>query len=292
MKLKSNLGYIYYCFLCFFIQIASHRSNLQLTSQFDNKSHENLFVFFICLTICLSIVCFLLNLIDLSANQIENDSISLEIYTKRSKSVPILLLFDIFNSLLIFIIKLILNSQLIKSHVKDQSILFSFEIQKKKVKFVFCWDCVFESSIDLLIGNVLSRVESNETLNCSSELPLNVFNLCLLLFRFGFNYSNKFYLINKKISLLLSIENLLSICLIIELNSIFEIYFKQLYLINNSFNIYSYLLIFSLIFSIYFILLTNQSLFYSNIQIFYQKQQQFSNQVKKNQMFDSKLNVW
>ncbi|CAF4255059.1 unnamed protein product, partial [Rotaria sordida] len=125
---------------------------------------------------------------------------------------------------------------------------------------------VFESSIDILIGNVLKGVkkdgQSIEIINSNSSGSCQLINFFLVLIRYHFSYSNSFYKINKSICLIMSIYSIISILLTIFIYRTFELLFKLESFIINSYNIYSYLLILSLIISILFILLTNHALFY------------------------------
>jgi hypothetical protein len=61
----------------------------------------------------------------------------------------------------------------------------------------------------------------------------------------------------------------------------FELLFKQLSIINSSMNIYSYLLISSLMLSILLILLTNHALYHYGTVIYSQQEYRISNQVKE-----------
>ena len=126
------------------------------------------------------------------------------------------------------------------------------------------------------------------TLDTSSSLSCQMLNLFLILIRYNFIYSNIFYKINFLLSVIITIHSIISIILSILTYSIFEIYFKQLSLINNSLNIYSYLLMLSLIISIFFILLTNHGLYHYGKMIFIQEKHRISNQVRQTFSFLNK----
>ncbi|CAF4204966.1 unnamed protein product [Rotaria sordida] len=144
-------------------------------------------------------------------------------------------------------------------------------------------DIVFESSIDILIGNVLKGVkkdgQSIEIINSNSSGSCQLINFFLVLIRYHFSYSNSFYKINKSICLIMSIYSIISILLTIFIYRTFELLFKLESFIINSYNIYSYLLILSLIISILFILLTNHALFYYYTVCYFQQEYYQSNQL-------------
>lgn len=114
----------------------------------------------------------------------------------------------------------------------------------------------------------------------------------LILIRYNFNYSNIFYKLNLKLSLIINVNSIILIILCLITYSIFEIFFKQIYIINLSINIYSYLLIISLIISILLILLTNHCLYNYGKLIYYQQEYQISNEVNNVSFFSFKINKY
>lgn len=131
----------------------------------------------------------------------------------------------------------------------------------------------------------ISIIENEKNSVASCEF----LNLILQIIRYHFIYSNFFYKINKSLSIIESIYSFLSIILLIFIYGTFEILFKQIYLINSSMNIYSYLLFLSLFTSFLFILLTNHCLFQFALLIYSQQQYQLSNQVKFSKNISSTL---
>ena len=114
----------------------------------------------------------------------------------------------------------------------------------------------------------------------NSVVSSEIINLFLVLIRYYFSYSNKFYKINLNLTIIIHINSLISILFSILTYSTFEILFKQISIINYSINIYSYLLVCSIIISILFILLTTDALLYIGKVIYFQQQYQRQNQVK------------
>jgi hypothetical protein len=79
----------------------------------------------------------------------------------------------------------------------------------------------------------------------------------------------------------MSIHSIISMILSILTYGTFELLFKQISIVNNSINLYSYLLVSSLMLSILLILLTNHALYHFGTIIYSQQEYRISNQVKK-----------
>jgi hypothetical protein len=128
IKLKSSLGSIWFSFLCFLIQIYCHIDNLGIIRYFDSildqKSKEStviLCLIIVSFTIVASTISTIFNFLNGFGNSIEDYPFYLYKYKKRFTSLPLLTLFDIHIAILILLPKLIINTQLIKAKIKDQS---------------------------------------------------------------------------------------------------------------------------------------------------------------------------
>ena len=111
---------------------------------------------------------------------------------------------------------------------------------------------------------------------CASSELINYF---LVLLRFHFAFANRFYRLDLCLTFLFSVYSLLVVLLSLLLFSVFEVLFKELFLISISFNVHSYFLFSSLFLSILFILLTTHSLFHLILLSYSQQQFQQTNQV-------------
>jgi len=128
IEFKSSLGYIWFSIICFLIQIYCHIDNLGIIRYFDSsiddKSKDNsliLCLIIVSFTIVASSISTLLNLLNGFGNSIEDYPFYLHKYKKRLTSLPYLSLFDIHIAILILLPKLIINTQLIKAKIKDES---------------------------------------------------------------------------------------------------------------------------------------------------------------------------
>ena len=133
IELKSSLGYIWYRLICFLIEISCNISNVGLIRYYDSSINDQ--SKYTSLIICLIIVSFtivgstismILNLFNDFGNSIEDYPFYYYYkYKTRLKSLSWLSLFDIHIAILIFLPKLIINIQLIKAKIKDQSKLLN-----------------------------------------------------------------------------------------------------------------------------------------------------------------------
>jgi len=144
IQLKSSLGYIWFTFISFLIQIYSHFDNLKIIRYFDssihNKSKETLLI--LCLiivsfTIVASAISTVFNLFNGFGNSIEDYPFYLYKYKKRFKSLPYLSLIDIHIAILILLPKIILNTQLIKDNIIDQSMFYIYFIASFTIRITF-----------------------------------------------------------------------------------------------------------------------------------------------------------
>jgi hypothetical protein len=78
-------------------------------------------------------------------------------------------------------------------------------------------------------------MDSNSSASCE------IINLFLILIRYNFYYSNSFYKLNFSITIIMSIHSIISMILSILTYGTFELLFKQISIVNNSINVYSYL---------------------------------------------------
>lgn len=144
---------------------------------------------------------------------------------------------------------------------------------------------MFESSIDFLVGNGMKRVKKDGIsvliMDSNPVASCEIINLFLVLIRYNFSYSNLFYKVNIYLSIIMSIHSIISMILSILTFGTFEILFKQISIVNYSINIYSYLLISSLMLSILLLLLTNHALYHFGTLIYSQQEYKISNQVKQ-----------
>jgi len=131
IELKSSLGYIWYTLGCFLIEIYCHIDNLGIIRYFDSsiddKSKETsliLCLIIVAFTIVASTILTVLNFLNGFGNSIEDYPFYLYKYKKRITSLPCLSLIDIYIAILILLPKLIINTQLIKAKLKDESKLF------------------------------------------------------------------------------------------------------------------------------------------------------------------------
>jgi hypothetical protein len=136
-----------------------------------------------------------------------------------------------------------------------------------------------------LVGNGMRRVKKDGIsvliMDSNPVASCGIINLCLVLIRYNFIHSNLFYKVNAYLSLIMSIHSIISMILSILTFGTFEVLFKQISIVNYSINIYSYLLISSLMLSILLILLTNHALFHFGTLIYSQQEYKISNQVTK-----------
>lgn len=131
IELKSSLGYIWYQLACFLIEIYCHISNLGIIRYFDSsiedKSKESsliLCLIIVAFTIVASSISTVLNFVNGFGNSIEDFPFYLYKYKKRLSSLPWLSLFDIHIAILILLPKLLINTQLIKAKLKDESKIY------------------------------------------------------------------------------------------------------------------------------------------------------------------------
>jgi hypothetical protein len=128
LKLKSSLGYIWYTLICFLIQISSNIDNLGIIRYFDSiiddKSKERLLIvclIIVSLTIVSSSISTICNFLNGFGNSIEDYPFYIYKYKKRITSLPWLSILDIHIAILILLPKLIINTQLMKARIQDQS---------------------------------------------------------------------------------------------------------------------------------------------------------------------------
>jgi hypothetical protein len=128
IELKSSLGYIWYTLACFLIEIYCHISNLGIIRYFDSsiddKSKDTsliLCLIIVAFTIVASSISTVLNFVNGFGNSIEDYPFYLYKYKRRFASLPWLSLFDVHIAILILLPKLIINTQLIRAKLKDES---------------------------------------------------------------------------------------------------------------------------------------------------------------------------
>lgn len=139
IELKSSLGYIWFSFICFLIQINCHINNLGIIRYYDSIIDEKLkdISLIICLilitfTIICSSISIVCNFLNGFGNSIEDYPFNLYKNKRKFGCLPLLCLFDIIIGIIILLPKLILNSQLIKLKVKDESMFYFILIFKNK----------------------------------------------------------------------------------------------------------------------------------------------------------------
>jgi hypothetical protein len=120
--------YIWYILGCFLIEIYCHISHLGIIRYFDSsiddKSKETsliLGLIIVAFTIVASSISTVLNFGNGFGNSIEDYPFYLYKYKRRFASLPCLSLFDIHIAILILLPKLIINTQLIRAKLKDES---------------------------------------------------------------------------------------------------------------------------------------------------------------------------
>lgn len=120
IKIKSSLGNIWYSLICFLIEISCHIDNIYLNNIIiDEKSK-----YIILITIIGTSISIYLNILNRFTNNITNNPFYLNKTNQIFKSYPYLSLFNIYISILIFLLNLFIQIEIIQLKLKDQSNLF------------------------------------------------------------------------------------------------------------------------------------------------------------------------
>ena len=129
LELKSSLGYHWFQFICFSLQIFSHVKNVGLIRSIDSAIEEKwketplyFSLILVALTIVGSSLSTVSHFLRHLGNSIEDEHWTIQqIIERRRRTLPYLTFFDIHLGLIILLPSILLETQFIRAQIKDQS---------------------------------------------------------------------------------------------------------------------------------------------------------------------------